>query len=74
MVHFFLAVWAGPALPVFLLGGVGGWVFPRFASCFCKFATVAVNVALLEVRVELLFTSAAKISFSVVAALANELK
>ena len=49
-------------------------VFPRFARCFCKFFTVAVNVALLKVRVALLFTSAAKISFSVVAALANEWK
>ena len=73
MVNILLAIWTGPALPVVISGG-GVRVFPRFASCFCKFATVAVNVALLEVRVELLFTSAAKISFSVVAALANEWK
>ena len=52
--------------------GVG--VFPRFANCFCKLATVAVNEALLVVRVALLLSRAAKISFSVVAALANELK
>ena len=71
MVHFFLAVRAGPALHVVLSGGLG--VFPRFSSCFCKFATVTVKVVLLEVRVALLFTSAAKIYFSVVAALANEL-
>ena len=50
-------------MPVVLLGveGGGGAVFPRFASCFGKFATMAVNVVLLEVRVALLFTSAAKI-------------
>ena len=71
MVHLFLAVQAGPALPVVLLGG---GVFPRFASCFCKFATVAVNVALLEIGVALLLTRAGKISFSVVAALSNEWK
>ena len=57
---------------LFFGGGVG--VFPRFANCFCKLATVEANVALLVVRVVLLFTSAAKISFSVVSALANEWK
>ena len=72
MINILLAIRTGPALPVVLSGGV--WVFPRFASCFCKFATVAVYVALLEVRVALIFISAAKISFSVVASLANELK
>ena len=72
MINICLAVREGLALPVVLLGG--GGVFPRFASCFCKFVTVAVKVALLEVRVALLFTSATKISFSAVAALANELK
>ena len=59
------------ALPISLKLDEG---VPRFASCFCKFATVAVNMALLEIRVSLLFTSAAKIPFSVVDALVNELK
>ena len=72
MINIFLAIWAGPELPVVISGGSG--VFPRFDSCFCKFSTVSVNVALREVRVALIFTSAAKISFSVVAALANEWK
>ena len=53
-------------------GGVG--FSPRLTNCVCRLATVAVNVALLVVRVALLLTSAAKISFSVGAALANELK
>ena len=71
MINILLAIRTGPALPVVLLGG---GVFPRFASSFCKFATVAVNVALLEIGVALLLTRAAKISFSVVAALSNEWK
>ena len=45
-----------------------------FANCLCKLATVAVREAFLVVRVALLFTSAAKMSLSVVAALAKELK
>ena len=45
-----------------------------FANCFCKLATVAVREALLVVRVALLFASAAKMYFSVVAALAKDLK
>ena len=49
-------------------------VFPRFANCFCQLGTVGVNVALLVVKVALIITSAAKISFSVVSALVNELK
>ena len=52
--------------------GVG--VFPRFSNCFYKLATVAVKEALLVVRVALLLTRAAKISFYVVAAFSNELK
>ena len=45
-----------------------------FANCFCKLATVAVREALLVVRVALLFASAAKMYFSVVAVFARELK
>ena len=45
-----------------------------FANCFCKLATVAVKEELLVVRVALLFTSAAKMYFSVLAAFASELK
>ena len=45
-----------------------------FANCFCKLATVAVKEALLVVRVALLFTSAAKMSFSILAALDRGLK
>ena len=45
-----------------------------FANCFCKFATVSVNEALLVVKVALLLTSAAKMSFSVVAEFASEIK
>ena len=49
-------------------------VFPMADNCLCKSAIVAVRDALLVVRVALLFTSAAKMSFSVVAALAREMK
>ena len=45
-----------------------------FSNCFCKSAIVAVRGALLVVRVALLFTSADKMYFSVVAVLARELK
>ena len=48
-------------------------VFPMFANFVYKLATVAVKKALLVVRVALLLTSAANISFSVVAAFASEL-
>ena len=59
-----------------LLCQVVSWwgVFPMYSNCFCKLATVAVKEALLVVRVALLFTSAAKMSFSVVAAFSSELK
>ena len=72
MIYVLFAIRTGTALPVDLSGWVG--VLPRFANCFCKLATVAVNMALLLVRVALLLTSAAKIFFSMVSALANELK
>ena len=45
-----------------------------FANCFCKLATVAVKEAFLVVRFALLFTNAAKISFSVVVEFVSELK
>ena len=44
-----------------------------FVNCFCKLDTVAVMEELLVARVELLFTSAAKMSFYVVDALARDL-
>ena len=44
------------------------------ASCLCKSTNVALMDALLVARVALLFTSAAKMFFSIVAALARELK
>ena len=44
------------------------------ANFFCKSAILAVREVLLVVRVALLFASAAKISFSIVAALARDLK
>ena len=44
------------------------------ANCFCKSAIVTVREVLLVVRVSLLFTSASKMSSSVVETLARELK
>ena len=44
------------------------------ANFFCKLATLAVKETLLVVRVALLFTSAANMSFYVVTALVRDLK
>ena len=49
-------------------------LFPMDTNCLCMSAIVAVRDALLMVRVTLLFTSVVKMSFSVVAVLARELK
>ena len=70
MVNILLTIGAGASL----LGCLSVGVFPMFANCFCKLATVAVKKVLLVVRVALLLTSPAKISFSVMEAFASELK
>ena len=70
MVNVLLAIGEIAYLPGWLL--VGG--LPNVRELFLQVGHCAVKEALLVVRVALLFTSAARVYFSVVSAFASELK